>query len=128
RVSADGRLIEPEIDPATNRPYGVRTFSWYFANTPVPNTPFNNTPIANNGNPADDDCGNKGGSPVDLSSGVKLEPMIDIALGGARGGLSFGRVYTTDLARSGVVGRFGLGTRDSFDISLAGSFVEGGSG
>src|SRR6185369_11258697 len=30
RVSADGRLIEPEIDPATNRPYGVRTFSWYF--------------------------------------------------------------------------------------------------
>jgi RHS repeat-associated protein len=118
RVSGDGRLIEPEIDPANGKPYGIRTFSWFFASTPT----------ANDGNPAEEDCGNKTDNPVDLSSGVKIEAMIDIAFGGARGGLTLGRIYTTDFARSGVIGRFGLGTKDSLDIRLTGAFQVNGSG
>jgi RHS repeat-associated protein len=119
RVSGDGRLIEPEIDPATNKAYGIRTFSWFFANPPTAGA---------DGNPAEEDCGNQTANPVDLSSGVKIESMIDIAFGGARGSLSFGRIYTTDFARSGISGRFGLGTKDNLDIRLTGSFQANGAG
>jgi RHS repeat-associated protein len=118
RVSSDGRLIEPEIDPATGRPYGLRTFSWYMAGTPT----------AGEGNPAEADCGNKTGNPVDLSSGVKTESMVEIAFGGARGGLALGHTFTTDLSGAGVVGRFGRGTKDNFDIRLTGTFEANGAG
>jgi YD repeat-containing protein len=118
RVSSDGRLIEPEIDPATGRAYGLITFFWYMAGTPT----------ADEGNPAEADCGNKTGNPVDLSSGVKTEAMIDIAFGGARGGAALGRIFTTDLSGAGVVGRFGRGTKDNFDIRLTGTFEANGAG
>ncbi len=124
RVSNDGRLIEPEIDPATGRPYGLRTFAWYFASAPPRPT------VAPTGNPnACDDCASPcTANTVDLSTGVKIERMTDIAWGGARGGIVFGRVLTSDLLRAAVVGRFGRGTRDNYDIRLVGTFEQGGSG
>jgi len=117
RVSADGRTISPEIDPATGRPYGLRDFSWHFPNGAGPD-----------GNPNDKDCENRGPTPVDYSTGIKVETMVDVSFGGARGGLSLSRTYTSDLARRGFVGRFGRGFKDSFDIRLSGSFQVGGAG
>jgi RHS repeat-associated protein len=117
RVSADGRTISPEIDPATGRPYGLRDFSWHFPNGAGPD-----------GNPNDKDCENRGPTPVDYSTGIKVETMVDVSFGGARGGLSLTRTYTSDLARRGFVGRFGRGIKDNFDIRLSGSFQVGGAG
>lgn len=117
RVSADGRTISPEIDPATGHPYGLRDFSWHFPNGAGPD-----------GNPNDKDCENRGPTPVDYSTGIKVETMVDVSFGGARGGLSLSRTYTSDLARRGFIGRFGRGFKDSFDIRLSGSFQTGGAG
>lgn len=118
RVSNDGRSIEPEIDPATGRPFGLKNFSWHFPN------------VAPNGNPPDVDSCAVGttNNPVALATGLKIETAIDISFGGARGMMIFGRTYTTDMARLGVMGRFGLGTKDTFDIRLSGSFQAGGAG
>jgi len=118
RVSTDGRRIEPEIDPATGRSYGLPDFSWHFPNVPPADNPGE-----------DDPCSDSiTGDPVDLSTGMKIEPAIDIAFGGARGGLMLARVYTSDLALLRVNGRFGLGTRDSYDIRLTGTFSTNGAG
>src|SRR5262249_61025424 len=42
RVSADGRSIVPEIDPQTGRQYGLRDFSWHFANVAPQGNPSPN--------------------------------------------------------------------------------------
>jgi len=116
RVSADGRTIVPEIDPTTNQPYGLRDFSWHF-------------PSANpDGNPAPPGCGNPTDKPVDLARGIKIETVTDIAFRGARGGLELTRIYTSALGLRNIIGRFGRGTKDSYDIKLTGSFQERGTG
>jgi len=118
RVSADGRTIAPETDPTTGQPYGLRDFSWHFPNA---------TPDGNPGAP--DSCPtNRGPSPIDYSTGTKLETATDIAFSGARGGLSLTRIYTSDLGRRNIAGRFGRGTKDNYDIKLTGSFLEKGAG
>ncbi len=120
RVSDDGRLIVPEIDPATGQPYGLVDFSWYYPSM---------TP---DGNPGDDGpCPtNRTASPVDLSTGAKIETMTDVAIGGARGSLALTRVFTSDLnsTMNPIIGRFGRGTKDNFDIRLSGTFGVGGAG
>lgn len=116
KVSLDGRSIVPEIDPATNKPYGLPDFSWHF-------------PAAGpNDCPAGQCATSYSGNPVALATGVKEEIMTDIAFGGARGGLSLTRVYTSDLAITDVVGQFGRGTRSNWEIRVSGSLVQGGSG
>jgi RHS repeat-associated protein len=124
RVSADGRLIVPEIDPATGQPYGLVDFSWYFPSV---------TPDGNPGEPCP--CpSNRTGGPVDLSTGTKIETMTDVSFSGARGGIEVTRVFTSDLNAyfppftQPVIGRFGRGTKDSYDIRLSGSFGLGGAG
>lgn len=64
-VSADGRTIEPNINPATGQKYGLRDFSWHF--------PSN----APGGNPSpDDSCPtSQGPNPVDYATGLKIERM-----------------------------------------------------
>ena len=123
RVSADGKTISPEIDPATGRPYGLPDFSWHFPNA------------GPNGNPGDDDdddddCGgsNRGGNPVDYSTGMKIEETTDISFHGARGGLEFTRIYTSDLAQLCDSCPFGRGTTHNYAIRLTGTFQSGGSG
>jgi RHS repeat-associated protein len=120
RVSVDGLRIVPETNPATGQPYGLPNFSWHFPN------------IATDGNPADPDgCGgggNRGASPVDFSTGVKVENTTDISFGGARGALELTRTYTTDLGVSCTNCPFGRGTTHNYDIKLTGTFAQGGTG
>jgi hypothetical protein len=58
--------------------------------------------------------------------------MTGISFGGARGGLSVTRTFTTDLANlvNGVspVYRFGVGFKDNYDIRLTGAFQANGAG
>ena len=116
RVSADGRTIAPEIDPATGRSYGLHDFSWHFPNA------------SPDGNPSDDDCGNQTGNTVDLSTGVKIEKTTDISFGGARGGLELTRIHTSDLPSFCDSCPFGRGTTHNYNIRLTGSFQLGGAG
>src|SRR5215813_2697669 len=96
RVSTDGKTISPEINPATGRPYGLPDFSWHFPNA---------GPGGNPGGGDKDkkkDCGdsNKGGNPVDYSTGMKIEKVTDLLIEGARGGLEFTRIHTSDLSQT----------------------------
>src|SRR5262249_3581334 len=110
-VSADGKTIVP------NAGVGLRDFSWHFPS------------VAPDGNPGGKDCPkNRGRNTVDYSTGMKIEMMSDFSFGGARGGLSLTRTYTTELANTDVVYRFGIGTKDNYEIRLTGSFNSNGSG
>jgi len=120
RVSQDGLRIEPEIDPSTGQRYGLPNFSWHFPDLPVAE------------NPADpDDCGgagNRGKSPVDFSTGIKIENTTDVSFGGARGELSLTRTYTSDLGVTCTTCPFGRGTTHNYDIKLTGNFTANNAG
>ncbi|MGE0133474.1 MAG: IPT/TIG domain-containing protein [Blastocatellales bacterium] len=121
-VSPDGKRITP------NAGVGLRDFSWHFASPPS----------GNGGNPGDpSSCPtNRGENTVDYSTGFKIETMTDISIGGARGGLELTRTYTSHQAifytgngfADSNVFRFGVGTRDNYDVRLIGSFAANGSG
>jgi RHS repeat-associated protein/uncharacterized repeat protein (TIGR01451 family) len=123
RVSKDGRTIAPEINPSTGKPYGLPDFSWHFPNT------------GPNGNPSDP-CQNPGplcqtNNPVDLATGMKIERVPQVSWGGARGGIDFSLVYTTDKAATCLDGQscpFGVGLTHNWDIRISGSFTPGGAG
>lgn len=118
RVSQDGLRIEPEINPSTGLPYGLPNFSWHFPDLPVAPNP---------GDP--DGCPkNRGGQPVDFSTGVKIETTTDISFGGARGALSLTRTYTSDLGVSCTTCPFGRGTTHNYDIKLTGNFTANNAG
>lgn len=123
RVSTDGKTISPEINPATGKPYGLPDFSWHF-----PNAGPGGNPGDDDDN--DDDCGssNRGGNPVDFSTGMKIEKVTDIEIQGARGGLEFTRTYTSDLAQTCDSCPLGRGTTHNYAIHLTGTFQAGGSG
>src|SRR5205085_10258004 len=118
-VSANGRVIVPDINPSTGRSYGLRDFSWHFPGAAGPG-----------GNPGKkDDCPkNRGKSPVDYSTGVKVEEATDISFGGARGGITLSRTYTSDLHRQRIGGIFSQGWKSNFDVQLTGNFQTGGAG
>ncbi|MGH9763244.1 MAG: DUF6531 domain-containing protein, partial [Blastocatellia bacterium] len=116
QVSADGRTIAPQTNPATGQPYGLTAFSWHAPSL----APLGDAPPVS--------CGSRTGCPVDLPTGQKLEFETDIAFGGARGGLTLQRVFTGDLSAQNVVGRFGRGWKDDYDIKLTGTFTQGGAG
>jgi RHS repeat-associated protein len=119
RVSADGRTVGPEINPATGQPYGLPDFSWHFFLTL-----FGNNPSDPNSN-----CGSKGRNPVDLSSGLKLQNDTDISFGGARGILELTRIYTSALAnKCNGNCAFGRVTTFNYDIKLSGDFAVNGAG
>ncbi|HET6978762.1 MAG TPA: RHS repeat-associated core domain-containing protein [Pyrinomonadaceae bacterium] len=122
RVSADGRLVVPEINPATGQPYGLVDFSWYFVSADPDGDPGDPCPCPSN----------RTGNPVDLSTGIKIENATDVSFGGARGRLALTRVFTSDLNASdagfSIIGRFGRGTKDNYDVTLTGTFGPGGAG
>ncbi len=111
-VSADGKTIVP------NAGVGLRDFSWHFPVT------------SPDGNPAPgDSCpASRSSNTVDYATGMKIETMTDISFGGARGGLTLGRTFTTDLAITGTIFRFGFAWKDNYDIRLTGSFNTNGFG
>jgi RHS repeat-associated protein len=120
RVSADGRTIAPEINPSTGQPYGLNNFAWHLAAAP---------PITSESSPPCITCPcQRTKQTVDLATGLKIEMATDISFGGARGQLTLTRTYTTGLAVNGFIGRFGLGTKDNYEIKLAGTFNSGGAG
>ncbi|HET9712634.1 MAG TPA: RHS repeat-associated core domain-containing protein [Pyrinomonadaceae bacterium] len=124
RVSDDGRTISPEINPATGKPYGLPDFSWHFPNA------------SQSGNPGGDggDCDtcpefcSLGDEPVDYSTGIKFEFVTDLSFQGVRGGLSLSRFYSSDNSASAILGRFGRGWKDNYDVQLTGSWTAGGAG
>lgn len=116
RVSNDGRSIEPEIDPATGRPFGLKNFSWHFPN------------VAPDGNPGPDDPCNRGNNPVDFATGIKIEKQTDIEFSGARGGLRLTRIHTSDLGPTCPNCPFGRGTTHNYSLQLTGTFQAGGAG
>jgi RHS repeat-associated protein len=124
KVSTDGRTIAPEINPATGKPYGLPDFSWHFPNT------------GPNGNPSDprpkNECNNaQGSNPVDYASGMKIERVPQVSWIGARGGIEFSLIYTTDKAATCISGNacpFGEGWTSDWDIRLTGSLAPGGAG
>jgi len=119
-VSADGKTITP------NAGAGLRDFSWHFP-----------SPSSADGNPGDpSDCNkNRGPNTVDYSTGIKIETVTDLFISGGRGGLELTHTFTTDqgLSYGGLAGlsnvyRFGVGTRDNYDIRLIGSFTSSSAG
>jgi RHS repeat-associated protein len=116
RVSADGRTIVPEVNPATGRQYGLLDFSWHFPGIPPTD------------DPSDIDCDNQTDNPVDLTTGLKTERSTDIHFGGARGSIELTRIYTSNLVSECPNCPFGAGTTHSYDIRLRGSFEAGGAG
>jgi RHS repeat-associated protein len=124
RVSPDGRTISPEIDPSTGRQYGLRDFSWHFPSGGPGGDPGGGGPDKGK------DCsdGGTGPSPVDFTTGMKIEQAADISFGGSLGGVQLVRIYTSDMSGSAVFGRFGRGTRDNFDVQLTGNWVVNGAG
>jgi RHS repeat-associated protein len=131
RVSQDGLRIEPEIDPNTGKPYGLPNFSWHFPNCSPDGNPGDSEDTNDDSDKnCDPNCpvGNRTCSPVDLSTGVKIEKSTDISFGGARGALQLTRVYTSDLAQSCDVCPFGRGITHNYDIKLTGNFTANNAG
>lgn len=108
-VSADGKVIEPNINPATGQKYGLRDFSWHF-------------PAVDKDGKDWWDCMNKWFLPVNLSTGAKHETANDISFSGAQGGIVFNRIYTNDQASQGAIYAFGRWTHN-FDFRLSGAFL-----
>jgi RHS repeat-associated protein len=122
RVSTDGKTISPEINPATGRPYGLPDFSWHFPDAGPGGDP-------GGGDGGCDSCPcTRGDDPVDFSTGIKFETVTDVSFGGARGGITLSRFYSSDNSAQAILGRFGRGWKDSFDFRLTGSWTVGGAG
>lgn len=113
RVSADGRVIEPE--PGV----GLPDFSWH-----LPNVRGN----CDGGNCCKDCPCPVSDKPVELSSGLKIEKATDISFGGERGGLELTRIHTANFAGSCDNCPFGRGWTHHYAIRLTGAFTEGGTG
>jgi RHS repeat-associated protein len=122
RVSTDGKTIAPEIDPSTGRQYGLRDFSWHMPNA-------GGGGDGGGGGKGCDSCPcTRGDDPVDHSTGIKFETATDVSWGGARGGITLTRMYSSDNSAQAILGRFGRGWKDSYDIRLTGNWSVGGAG
>lgn len=111
-VSPDGTQIVPDLDPTTERPYGMPRFccGGWRAVRPPPPPPANPNLVAPGTSPG----GTKGGEPVDLATGLFTLEKTDLVLPG-RLPLVLTRTY-----RSGdtQVGPFGIGGRHTYDAFL----------
>jgi RHS repeat-associated protein len=111
-VSADGRQIVPDMDPATGKPYGLPAFSWHF---PAPPQPQNQGP-GDGPNPRQCPCeGATAGSAVDLVSGTERYISTDIGVSGGRVPFVINRVYRSEDNRQGP---FGIGSAHNFELIL----------
>jgi RHS repeat-associated protein len=108
-ISADGRQVVPDFDPA--RPghrYGLVHLGWH--------GPVQPPPPAVSPAPPDSGACPVGAKPVDPASGLEVMRATDLALAGGRGGgLSLERTYRT---LSTDAGPFGLGTSHNYDLRL----------
>jgi RHS repeat-associated protein len=112
-VTADGRQIKPDIDPATGKPYGLPAFSWHF---PAANKPANSQ-APDGGCPT---CGKKAdentvGKAVDTASGTEKYQHTDFGVIGGRMPYSITRTYRSNDDRQGP---FGIGSAHNFELVL----------
>jgi RHS repeat-associated protein len=110
-VSADGKLIVPNTDPATGKPYGLPAFSWHFAAPPKKNQGSGGPPKSPQGPPGS--CG--AGNMVDLASGTEKYISTEIGVLGGRTPFSVTRVYRSEDTRQGP---FGIGSAHSFELII----------
>jgi RHS repeat-associated protein len=125
-VSSDGRTIGPDINPSTGQRYGLRDFSWHFP-SPPPNAGQGGDGGGGGGGCDSCPC-SRTGDPVDLSTGIKFETATDVSFGGARGGITLRREYSSDNSAQAIIGHFGRGWKDNYDIRLQGAWAAGGFG
>jgi RHS repeat-associated protein len=125
-VSNDGRTIAPNINPSTGRQYGLPDFSWHFP-SPPPNAGQGGDGGGGGGGCDSCPC-SRTGDPVDLSTGIKFETATDVSFGGARGGITLRREYSSDNSAQAIIGHFGRGWKDNYDIRLQGAWTAGGFG
>jgi YD repeat-containing protein len=111
-VSQDGKLIVPDIDPATGKPYGLPAFSWHFPAPPKKNKGAGG-PDAKSGCPGG--CTSFGTESVDSASGTEHMTSNDISVMGGRSPFSVIRTYRSGSAR---VGPFGIGSAHNFELIL----------
>ncbi len=110
-VSSDGTQIIPDPDPShPMHRYGLVHFDWHGPRVPA----------ANQTNPSPDCtggcfCAQAGSHPVDLSSGLEVLTVTDIAISGSRGSISIARTYRSG---SNNPGPFGIGTGHNYSYQL----------
>jgi RHS repeat-associated protein len=103
-VTADGRQIKPDVDPATGKPYGLPAFSWHY---PAANKPAESQAPA-------------GGCPtcqgaVDTASGTEKYQSTDFGVIGGRMPFAISRTYRSGDDRQGP---FGIGSAHNFELIL----------
>jgi RHS repeat-associated protein len=107
RVSSDGRLIVPDVNPATpGRRYGISNFDWHGGPPPPPPTPT----VAPSPAPKQTE-----GGPVDLATGVEIFSVTDLRIRGARGSIEASRTYGTF---RNFAGPYGNGTSHNYDYRI----------
>jgi RHS repeat-associated protein len=109
-VSNDGKLIVPNTDPATGKPYGLPAFSWHFAAPPKANPGSGQAP-----NPPQNPGSCSAGGSVDLSSGTEKYTSTDIEVMGGRVPFAVSRVYRSEDNRQGP---FGIGSAHNFELVI----------
>lgn len=109
-ISADGRQVIPDFDPAwPGLRYGLDHLGWHGPIQPPP-------PPALSPAPPDSGACPVGAKPVDPASGLEVMRATDLVLSGGRGGgLAIERTYRT---LSTEAGPFGLGTSHNYDLRL----------
>ena len=124
-VSPDGRQIIPDFDPAfPGKRYGITDFDWHGPMPPPepPSEDYPNPPPTGGGDGSGaggecssgccGDCAAQAGEPVDLSSGLQVYNVTDLAINGGRGGISVQRIYRSLSQNNGP---FGRGTQHNFN-------------
>ncbi|MCH9651410.1 MAG: IPT/TIG domain-containing protein [Deltaproteobacteria bacterium] len=107
-VSADGRQIVPDFDPAfPGRRYGIVNFDWHGPRIPPP-------PRINPAPPGSGPCP-QGIKPIDPASGLEILQETDLVIPGPRGELRIDRIYRT---LSTEVGPFGVGSSHGYSHRL----------
>ncbi|WP_218081804.1 RHS repeat domain-containing protein [Anthocerotibacter panamensis] len=112
-ITSEGRLVLPDIDPATGKRFGLPAFSWHFP-VPQPQDPGPNDPDPMPHCPT---C--KGGAPategVDFASGTERMNSTDIAVVGGRVPFALTREYRSQSLRQGP---FGIGSAHNFELVI----------
>jgi RHS repeat-associated protein len=109
-VSADGTQVVPDPDPAiSGHRYGIVNFDWH-GQMPQPQNQISTSPCSSRAprSGCTQQCPvAKTDNPVDFASGIETLSSLDLAFGGARGGIAIDRYYRTMGANAGP---FGIGT------------------
>ncbi len=122
-VTADGRQIKPDTNPATGKPYGLPAFSWHFPTPPTPKqNPGSSDPPKKTQAPrrggsggGGGGCSGTAGNAIDLASGTEKYESTDLAVQGGRMPFAISRIYRSEDTRQGP---FGIGSAHDYELIL----------